>query len=139
MTNNVFEDSFPEKPFKPNKAYFKDLASTVYKDLASTPESENTSVSWKRNVFDGNDANLAVTYVREASLEELSKVSVMTPEDFQEKFLDAFEKLVKDPRFELVKDSCGVITPFDSDEHQWVLQLAFTVNLGGKHGEKSAD
>ena len=104
MTNNVFEDSFPEKPFKPNKAYFKDLASTVYKDLTSTPESENTNVSWKRNVFDGNDANLAVTYVREASLEELSKVSVMTPEDFQEKFLDAFEKLVNDHRFELVKD-----------------------------------
>lgn len=111
----------------------KSQASTVAEILNKENFDLLGDFSWRRQVYD-DLINVIITFSWKSDLKGVN----LTPESFQETFLDTLEDdldLSSTHPLELVRDSSGVTNPCDSSDGILQAQLAFQLKMSDDEAE----
>lgn len=114
-------------------ALVKSHASTVAEILNKENFDLLGDFSWRRQVYD-DLINVIITFSWKSDLKGVN----LTPESFQETFLDTLEDsldLSSNHPLELVRDSSGVTNPCDSSDGILQAQLAFQLKMSDDEAE----
>lgn len=116
-------------------ALVKSHASVIAETLNEGDFDSLDDFNWRRQVYD-DLINVIITFSWKASL-QLKGIN-LTPESFQEAFLDTLEDsldLSSTHPLELVRDSSGVTNPCDNSDGILQVQLAFQLKMDNNDEE----